>query len=60
MATADGYGASRISWERDGELILGLLKQYRYWTPTRARLCALDLIQSADIPLDRLLDRVVG
>jgi len=59
MATADHHGASRILLERDGDLILGLLRQYRYWTPTRARLCALDLIQSADRHLDRL-EKVAG
>lgn len=52
ITTAGSHGASRILWENDGRLILGLLKQYRYWTPTQARLCALGLIQSTDRTLD--------
>ena len=42
---ADRHGASLITY-RDKQartVVLGLLSQYRYWTPTRARLAAADL-----------------
>jgi hypothetical protein len=42
---ADEHSASQlIAPMKDGRLLIGILKQYRYWTPTRARLCALTIL----------------
>ena len=44
---ADRFWASKVLLHRsDGQLIVGFLAQNRYWTPTRARLLALDLLHS--------------
>ena len=46
MKMADDWGASRILIKSASEpLVMGILKQYRYWTPTRARLTALELLK---------------
>lgn len=46
QSIADDQGASRIFVRaKPGHLGIGLLAQYRYWTPTRARLCALDVFR---------------
>lgn len=43
---ADKLGASEIVLcEGPGSLLLATLAQYRYWTPSRARLCALTLLR---------------
>lgn len=43
---ADHHGCSRVFIEREGRgLLLGILSQYRYWTATRARLCALHILR---------------
>lgn len=43
---ADELGASQIFMRdhRPGSLLVGTLAQYRYWTPSRARLCALSIL----------------
>lgn len=43
---ADEEGASEIVFvgEDRRALQLGILAEYRYWTPSRARLCAMDLL----------------
>jgi hypothetical protein len=48
LRKADDTGASLVVMPLKGEpgLIAAILSQYRYWTKTRARLCALDFIQS--------------
>lgn len=44
---ADEKGASQIVFPQPGGgLMVAILRQYRYWTPTRARLCALEILQS--------------
>lgn len=44
---ADRFWASKVLMRQsDGQLIVGFLAQNRYWTRTRARLLALDLLQS--------------
>jgi N-6 DNA Methylase len=45
VAEADAHGAARIVYRgpRESTLIIGLLSQYRYWTPTRARLLSIEL-----------------
>jgi len=52
---ADQEGASQIVLvqAREHRLLLGVLRQYRYWTQSRARLCALTILQEY---LPRLLD----
>jgi hypothetical protein len=42
---ADQEGASQILVWQEGRLLLGVLRQYRFWTPSRARLCALEVLQ---------------
>lgn len=43
---ADNYSVSRItiSDEANQSLIVGLLNRYRYWTPTKAKMLASDII----------------
>jgi len=36
-------GCSRVIVHGDGTLLAGIIGQYRYWTLSRARLCALDI-----------------
>lgn len=44
---ADRFWASKVVMHQsDGQLIVGFLAQNRYWTRTRAKLLALDLLQS--------------
>ncbi len=43
---ADHQGATRVILNLEpGALVLGLLAQGRYWTQSRARLCAMDLVR---------------
>ena len=50
MEMANKTGASRIIIRSDKKpLLIGILKQYRYWTPTRARLTAIHLLRNKDI-----------
>jgi len=42
---ANETGATRIFLEIEGGLAVALLNQYRYWTPTRTRLCAAEIIR---------------
>lgn len=52
--SADEQGASRvIAPLPTGRLLIAVLRQYRYWTPTRARLCAIEI-------LDEHLGHLVG
>jgi hypothetical protein len=44
---ADHEGASRVLIKNvKGALRIGMLSQYRYWTQTRARQCALDIVRN--------------
>ncbi|RII27138.1 MAG: hypothetical protein CXR31_07750 [Geobacter sp.] len=36
-------GCSRVIVHEDGTLLVGIIGQYRYWTLSRARLCALEI-----------------
>lgn len=36
-------GCSRVIVHEDGALLVGIIGQYRYWTLSRARLCAMDI-----------------
>jgi SAM-dependent methyltransferase len=42
---ANETGATRIVQQIDGGLLIGILNQYRYWTPSRARLLAADILR---------------
>ncbi|QNK65804.1 class I SAM-dependent DNA methyltransferase [Variovorax sp. PAMC26660] len=46
---ADHEGSSRVLMNiGQGHLCIGMLAQYRYWTPSRARATALSILQSTD------------
>ena len=43
---ANQTGCSRSTVRGEGRLVVGIVDQYRYWTKSRARLCALDIIRN--------------
>ena len=43
---AEQSGASRVVIPLPGQLHIGMPAQYRYWTLSRARLCALDILRN--------------
>ena len=52
---ANTSGCSRAIVHGKGHLLIGVLGQYRYWTLSRARLCALDILRNHldAFPLER-------
>ncbi|MFH1976271.1 MAG: N-6 DNA methylase [Pseudomonadota bacterium] len=42
---ANKTGCSRVVVHEEGCLLVGIIGQYRYWTLSRARLCALDILR---------------
>ena len=42
---ANKTGCSRVVVHEKGLLLVGIIGQYRYWTLSRARLCALDILR---------------
>ena len=42
---ADDTGTTRIIQHVEGGLLIGLLNQYRYWTPSRARLLGAEIVR---------------
>ncbi|MFH2218565.1 MAG: N-6 DNA methylase [Pseudomonadota bacterium] len=42
---ANKTGCSRVVVHEKGRLLVGITGQYRYWTLSRARLCALDILR---------------
>ncbi|MDL1976176.1 MAG: N-6 DNA methylase [Deltaproteobacteria bacterium] len=42
---ANKTGCSRVVLHEKGLLLVGIIGQYRYWTLSRARLCALDILR---------------
>ena len=46
LPLANETGATRIIQERDGGLVIGILNQYRYWTQSRARLRAGEVLSN--------------
>ncbi len=42
---ANKTGCSRVVVHEKGRLLVGIIGQYRYWTLSRARLCALDILR---------------
>jgi len=45
LKLADETGSTRIIQHVDGGLVVALLSQYRYWTPSRARLLGTELVR---------------
>ena len=45
LELATQTGASRIIRLEKGRVVVGILNQYRYWTPSRARLLAADVLR---------------
>ncbi len=45
LRLADDTGATRIIQRVEGGLVVGILNQYRYWTPSRARLLAAEIVR---------------
>ncbi|MDI1313812.1 N-6 DNA methylase [Prosthecobacter sp.] len=43
---ADETGTTRIIHEVEGGLVIGILRQYRYWTPSRARLLGGEIMRN--------------
>ncbi len=43
--TANKTGCSRVIVHEKGRLLVGIIGQYQYWTLSRARLCALDILR---------------
>lgn len=43
---ANKTGCSRVIVHEKGCLLVGIIGQYRYWTLSRARLCALDILRN--------------
>jgi hypothetical protein len=44
LSLASESGASLVIHEEDNGLVVAILKEYRYWTPSRARLCAGEIL----------------
>ena len=45
LKLANDTGSTRIIQQVDGGLVVALLNQYRYWTPSRARLLGAELVR---------------
>ena len=45
LPLANETGASRVIFEADYGLVVAMLNQWRYWTPSRARLCAAEILR---------------
>ena len=45
LKLAEDTGSTRIIQQVDGGLIVAVLNQYRYWTPSRARLLGAELVR---------------
>ena len=50
---ANKTGASMTFIEQPDALVVGVLNQYRYWTPSRARLCAATILREHMTPFER-------
>ena len=53
LAIANQTGASMVYHELPSALAVGVLNQYRYWTPSRARLCAAEILRRHMAPFER-------
>jgi hypothetical protein len=45
LPLANESGASRVIFEADNGLVIAILNQHRYWTASRARLCAAEILK---------------
>lgn len=45
LELADDTGTTRIIQQLEDDLLIGLLNQYRYWTPSRARLLGAEIVR---------------
>lgn len=45
LELAENTGSTRIIQETNGGLVVGILNQYRYWTPSRARLLGAEIVR---------------
>ena len=45
LKLAEDTGSTRIIQQVGGVLLVALLNQYRYWTPSRARLLGAELVR---------------
>jgi hypothetical protein len=45
LRLAEDTGTTRIIQHLEGGLLVGILKQYRYWTPSRARLLGAEIVR---------------
>jgi N-6 DNA Methylase len=45
LPLANETGAVRIIKQLDGALLIGVIRQYRYWTPSRARMLAATILR---------------
>ncbi|MEO7300903.1 MAG: N-6 DNA methylase [Verrucomicrobiota bacterium] len=45
VSLANDTGCTRIIQKVDGGLLVGILSQYRYWTPSRARLLGAEIVR---------------
>lgn len=45
LGLADDTGATRIIQQVEGGILVGILNQYRYWTPSRARLLGAEIVR---------------
>ncbi len=45
LRLADDTGTTRIIQQVEGGLLVGILSQYRYWTPSRARLLGAEIVR---------------
>ena len=45
LGLAENTGTTRIIQHLEGGLLVGILRQYRYWTPSRARLLGAEIVR---------------
>ncbi len=45
LSLAHETGATRVIKQLDGALLIAVLRQYRYWTPSRARMLAVTILR---------------
>ena len=45
LQLADDTGTTRIIQHLESSLLVGILRQYRYWTPSRARLLSAEIVR---------------
>jgi hypothetical protein len=56
LALSNQTGATRIFIALENQLVVGILNQYRYWTPSRARLLAAEILRRHTAIFERQAD----